>query len=822
MKISYNWLKNYLQLDIDPEHVSRILTDCGLEVEGIDHYESLKGGLKGVLIGEVITCVKHPDSDHLSVTTVNVGRPELLHIVCGASNVAAGQKVPVATIGTILYNGNEAFEIKKSKIRGELSEGMICAEDELGLGESHEGIMVLDPSAKIGTSAKDFFGLYEDEVYEIGLTPNRSDATSHYGVARDLAAAINNRVEEKSGLKLILPSVAAFKVDNHELPVHVIVDAPEACPRYSGVTIKGVKVATSPEWLQNYLKAIGLRPINNIVDVTNFVLMELGQPLHAFDADQIKGNKVIVRKLSKGTKFITLDSLTRELGAEDLMICNQEEGMCIGGVFGGIHSGVSHETVNIFLESAYFDPTHIRKTSKAHGLKTDASFRFERGTDPNNTIYSLKRAALLIKEVAGGMISSEIIDVYPTPIENKIIDISYGRVNKLIGKNISPEIIRSILESLEIIVLNQDDDGMQLSVPTFKADVDREADIIEEILRIYGYNNIEIGDRLNSTLSYRPKPDIEKMRNVIADFLVANGFYEIMTNSLTKTDYYQDNQEFLSENCARVLNPLSRDLEVMRQTLLYGGLESIAYNFNRKANDLRFFEFGNVYKYLPEKAEEQNVTKKYSERQKLALYLTGRKEEESWKNSDSNIDFFDLKKTVYSILIRLGIKEKDITAESLSGKSIPQGLSLIVRQKKVAEFGIISNSLNKQFDLKYPVYYASLNWDDLIRICGNNKITFTDISRYPEVRRDLALVVNNETTFADIQRIANQYGKKILRKVNLFDVYEGNKIEAGKKSYAVSFTLQDEEKTLAEKEIDSFMNRLMMGFEKELGAVIRK
>jgi phenylalanyl-tRNA synthetase beta chain len=822
MKISYNWLKNYLQLDIDPEHVSRILTDCGLEVEGIEHYESLKGGLKGVLIGEVITCVKHPDSDHLNVTTVNIGRPELLHIVCGASNVAAGQKVPVATIGTILYNGNEAFEIKKSKIRGELSEGMICAEDELGLGESHEGIMVLDPSAKIGASAKDYFGLYEDEVYEIGLTPNRSDATSHYGVARDLAAAVNNRTEEKSGLKLTLPSVTAFKIDNHELPVQVIVDAPEACPRYSGVTIKGVKVTPSPEWLQNYLKAIGLRPINNIVDVTNFVLMELGQPLHAFDADQINGNKVIVKKLNKGTKFITLDSLTRELGAEDLMICNQKEGMCIGGVFGGIHSGVSTETVNIFLESAYFDPTHIRKTSKAHGLKTDASFRFERGTDPNNTIYALKRAALLIKEVAGGMISSEIVDVYPTPIENKKIEINFERVNKLVGKRISPEIIRSILESLEIIVLNQNEEGMLLSVPTFKVDVDREADIIEEILRIYGYNNIEIGDRLNSTLSYRPKPDIEKMRNVIADFLVANGFCEIMTNSLTKTDYYQDNQEFPSDNCARVLNPLSRDLEVMRQTLLYGGLESITYNFNRKANDLRFFEFGNVYKYLPEKADEQNVTKKYTERQQLAIFLTGRKEDESWKNSDSNIDFFDLKKTVYSILIRLGIKEKDISAASLSGKSIPQGLSLIVRQKKVAEFGIISNSLNKQFDLKYPVYYASLNWDDLIRICGNNKITFADISRYPEVRRDLALVLNKETTFADIQRIANQYGKKILRKVNLFDIYEGDKIESGKKSYAVSFILQDEEKTLAEKEIDSLMNRLMMGFEKELGAVIRK
>jgi len=822
MKISYNWLKKYLQLDLDPEHVSLILTDCGLEVEGIEHYESLKGGLQGVFIGEVISCVKHPDSDHLNVTTVNIGKPDLLHIVCGAANVAAGQKVPVATIGTVLYNGNESFEIKKSKIRGEVSEGMICAEDELGLGDSHAGIMILDLSAKVGTSAKDYFGLYEDAVYEIGLTPNRSDATSHYGVARDLAAAINNRNDEKGGLKLSLPSVKAFKIDNHELPIHVIVEAPEACPRYSGVTIKGVKVAPSPEWLQHYLKAIGLRPINNIVDVTNFVLMELGQPLHAFDADQIKGNKVIVRKLNKGTKFITLDGLTRELGAEDLMICNTEEGMCIGGVFGGIQSGVTTGTGNIFLESAYFDPTHIRKTSKAHGLKTDASFRFERGTDPNITIYALKRAALLIQELAGGTISSEIEDVYPKPIENKIIEISFKRVNKLIGKTIDPLIIRSILESLEIIVLQQSEEGMLLSVPPFKADVDREADVIEEILRIYGYNNIEIGERLNSTLSYRPKPDVEKMRNIIADFLVANGFCEIMTNSLTKTDYYQDNQEFLAENCVRVLNPLSRDLEVMRQTLLYGGLESIAYNYNRKANDLRFFELGNVYTYNSSKATEQNVTKKYNERQQLAIYLSGREEEENWKNSDANIDFFDLKKIIYGILVRLGIKEKEITAETISGKSIPQGLRLIVRQKEVAAFGVISNSLNKQFDLKHPVYYASLYWNDIIRICGNNSVTFTEISRYPEVRRDLALVINKETTFADIQRIANQYGKKILRRVNLFDVYEGDKIEAGKKSYAVSFTLQDEEKTLAEKEIDAFMNRMMMGFEKELGAVIRK
>ena len=822
MKISYNWLKNYLRLDIDPEHVSRVLTDCGLEVEVIEHFESLKGGLQGVLIGEVITCEKHPNSDHLSVTTVNIGQPELLHIVCGASNVAAGQKVPVATIGTTLYNGNEAFDIKKSKIRGELSEGMICAEDELGIGDSHEGIMVLDPSAKVGTSAKEFFGLYEDDVYEIGLTPNRSDATSHYGVARDLAAAINNRKEEKGGLELLLPSVKEFKIDNHELPILVTVEAADACPRYSGITLKGVKVIPSPEWLQNYMKAIGLRPINNVVDITNFILMELGQPLHAFDADQIKGNKVIVKKLNKGTKFVTLDSVERELRAEDLMICNAKEGMCIAGVFGGIHSGVTSETVNLFLESAYFDPTYIRKTSKAHGLKTDASFRFERGTDPNNTIYALKRAALLIKEIAGGTISSDIVDIYPTPIENKKIEINFERVNKLIGKNIEPAIIKSILESLEIIVLNQSEEGMLLSVPTFKTDVVREADVIEEILRIYGYNNIEIGDRLNATLSYRPKPDIEKMRNSVADFLVSNGFSEIMTNSLTKTDYYQDNQEFPAENCVRVLNPLSRDLEVMRQTLLYSGLESIAYNYNRKASDLRFFEFGNVYKFIPELASEQDVTKKYTEHQQLAIYMTGRKEVENWKNSDTNIDFFDLKKTVLSILVRLGVKEKDITAEPLSGKSIPQGLRLLVRKKTVAELGLINPSLNKRFDLRYPVYYASLNWYDLLKICGKNSITFVDISKYPEVRRDLALVLNKEVTFVDIQRIANQYGKKILRRVNLFDVYEGDKIEVGKKSYAVSFTLQDEEKTLAEKEIDAFMNRLMMGFEKELGAVIRK
>lgn len=822
MKISNNWLKNYLTLDMHPEKVSRILTDCGLEVEGIEQYESLKGGLQGVLIGEVITCVKHPNSDHLSVTTVDVGRPEYLHIVCGAQNVAAGQKVPVATIGTILYSGNESFEIKKSKIRGELSEGMICAEDELGIGTSHDGIMVLDPSAKVGTSAKDFFGLYEDSVYEIGLTPNRSDATSHYGVARDLAAALNNRKEEKGGVTIQLPAVSAFKTDNHDLCIEVVVESPEACPRYSAVTIKGVQIAPSPEWLQNYLKSIGLRPINNVVDVTNFVLMETGQPLHAFDADQIKGDKVVVKKLAKGTKFVTLDEVERELGADDLMICNAEEGMCIGGVFGGLHSGVSDKTVNLFLESAYFDPTHIRKTAKAHGLKTDASFRFERGTDPNATIYALKRAALLIKEIAGGQISSDIVDVYPTFINNQEVEINFKRVTSVIGKEIDPAIIKSILESLEIKVLRQSNEGMMLSIPTFKVDVTREADVTEEILRIYGYNNIEIGDRLNATLSYRPKPDSEKLRNIIADFLAANGYSEIMTNSLTKVDYYQTNEEFPIEKSVKILNPLSRDLGVMRQTLLFGGLESVAYNVNRRAGDLRFFEFGNVYNINPDKIEETSVTKRYTERQQLAIYMTGRKENENWKNSDHAVDFFDLKRVVLSILSRLGIADKDVSAEALTGKSIPQGLRITVRQKAVAEFGILSEKLLKQFDLRNPVYYAVIQWDDLLKICGHHKITFAEISKYPEVRRDLALVLDKAVTFSDIQRIAGQYGKKMLRKVNLFDVYEGDKIEKGKKSYAVSFILQDEDKTLAEKEIDSFMNRLMMAFEKELGAVIRK
>ncbi len=822
MKISNNWLKNYLTLDLHPEKISRILTDIGLEVEGIEQYESLKGGLQGVFIGEVITCEKHPNSDHLSITTVDVGKPEYLHIVCGAQNVAAGQKVPVATIGTILYNGNEPFEIKKSKIRGELSEGMICAEDELGIGTSHDGIMVLDPSVKVGTPAKEFFNLYEDTIYEIGLTPNRSDATSHYGVARDLAAALNNRKEEKGGAKLLLPDVSAFKTDNHDLPIEVIVESPEACPRYSGVTIKGVKIAPSPEWLQNCLKSIGLRPINNVVDVTNFVLMELGQPLHSFDADQIKGGKVIVKKLAKGTKFVTLDEVERELNADDLMICNTEEGMCIAGVFGGAYSGISDKTVNLFIESAYFDPVHIRKTAKGHGLKTDASFRYERGADPNITIYALKRAALLIKEVAGGQISSDIVDIYPTAINNCEVTIKFEHVNNLIGKKIDPAVIKSILESLEITVMSQSEEGMVLSIPPFKADVTREADVIEEILRIYGYNNVEIGERLNATLSYRPKPDAEKLKNIIANFLASNGYSEIMTNSLTKVDYYQENEEFPIEKSVKIINPLSRDLGVMRQTLLFGGLESIAYNVNRRAGDLRFFEFGNVYNINPDKAKEASVTKRYTEQQQLAIFITGRKEVENWKNNDHQVDFFDLKRMVLSILSRLSIADKDIYAEALSNKSIPQGLRITVRKKVVAEFGTLSKKLLKQFDLKNPVYYAVLQWDDLLKICGQHKITFSEISKYPEVRRDLALILDKTITFSDIQRIAGQYGKKILRKVNLFDVYEGDKIENGKKSYAVSFILQDEDKTLTEKEIDSFMNRLMMAFEKELGAIIRK
>ena len=823
MKISYKWLKTYLNIDITPERVAQLLTDCGLEVESLEKIESIKGGLQGVVVGEVMSCAKHPDADKLSITTVNVGDPELLHIVCGAPNVAAGQKVLVAALGTIIYSGDESFTIKKSKIRGELSEGMICAEDELGLGTSHAGIIVLSAEAVVGSKARDFFNIEDDFVFEIGLTPNRSDATSHIGVARDLSAVINNLPENTTAnTSLIYPSVEAFKQDNNSLPIDIIIEDTVACPRYTGVTISGVEVKDSPDWLKKRLNAIGLRSINNIVDISNFILFETGQPLHIFDADMITGNKVIVKKLPKGTKFITLDDAERELSGEDLMICNAVEGMCIAGVFGGAKSGVTAQTKNIFIESAYFDPTTIRKTSKLHGLKTDASFRYERGADPNITVYALKRAALLIKEVAGGSISSAIFDVYPTPISRKSIDIAFANVDKLIGKVIDRNIIKNILTSLEIEIQSATDNGLSLLIPTNKVDVTREVDIIEEILRIYGYNNIEIGSELHSSLAFISKPDKEKVQNLISDYLTNNGFTEIMNNSLTSSDYLNRVSDFDVTNNVKILNPLSKELDVMRQTLLFGGLETIIYNVNRKITDLKLYEFGNTYKFNQGQPADANVTKKYSEEKHLAVFLTGKSQSEAWNTTQENVDFFMLKSYVYNVLKRLRIDVSKLAVNKTVLQYFSEGLDLSTNNTKtIVSFGNLNSKTLTAFDIKQAVFYADFNWNNIIKLLSAKEIEFVEIPKFPEVRRDLALLINKEIEFGEIVKIAYQVEKNILKKVTLFDIYEGDKLEAGKKSYAVSFILQDTEKTLNDKQIDGIMNRLIKTYNEKLGATLR-
>ncbi len=823
MKISYKWLKTYLNIDTTPERVAQLLTDCGLEVESLEKIESIKGGLQGVVVGEVMSCAKHPDADKLSITTVNVGEPELLHIVCGVPNVAKGQKVLVATIGTIIYIGDESFTIKKSKIRGELSEGMICAEDELGLGTSHAGIMVLAADAVVGSKARDFFNMEDDFVFEIGLTPNRSDATSHIGVARDLSAVINNLPDSTTAnTTLIYPSVEAFKQDNNSLPIDIIIEDTIACPRYTGVTISGVECKDSPDWLKKRLNAIGLRSINNIVDISNFILFETGQPLHIFDAEMITGNKVIVKKLPKGTKFITLDDAERELSGEDLMICNTIEGMCIAGVFGGAKSGVTAQTKNIFIESAYFDPTTIRKTSKLHGLKTDASFRYERGADPNITAYALKRAALLIKEVAGGAISSPIVDVYPTPIINKTIDIAYANVDKLIGKVIDRNIIKNILTSLEIEIQSATDNGLSLLIPTNKVDVTREVDVIEEILRIYGYNNIEIGSELHSSLAFISKPDKEKVQNLISDYLTNNGFTEIMNNSLTSSDYLNRVSAYDATNNVKILNPLSKELDVMRQTLLFGGLETIIYNVNRKITDLNIYEFGNTYRFNQGQPMDANVTKKYSEEKHLAVFLTGKSQSEAWNIKQENVDFFTLKSYVYNVLKRLRIDVSKLTVNKTVLEYFSEGLDLTTNNNKtIVSFGNLNAKTLTAFDIKQAVFYADFNWNNIIKLLSNKEIEFVEIPKFPEVRRDLALLINKEIEFGEIVKIAYQVEKNILKKVNLFDIYEGDKLEAGKKSYAVSFILQDTEKTLNDKQIDGIMNRLIKTYNEKLGATLR-
>ena len=816
MNISYRWLKDYINLDYTSEEVAAFLTQIGLEVGSMEEVETVKGGLRGLVIGEVLTCEQHPDSDHLSKTTVNVGNGEILPIVCGAPNVAAGQKVVVATVGTTLYDGDNEFKIKKSKIRGEVSEGMICAEDEIGLGASHDGIMVLDPSAVPGTPASEYFKIESDFVLEVDLTANRIDAASHIGIARDLAAYL----KQKHPVSYNRPSVDAFKVDNHALVIPVEVKNPTACPRYSGVTLTNVVVKESPEWLKNKLKLIGIRPINNIVDVTNFVLFETGQPLHAFDAAEIKGGKVVVRTAEAGSKFITLDGIEREMHADDLLICNESEGMCIAGVFGGLHSGVKDTTTSVFLESAWFDSVYIRKTARRHTLSTDASFRFERGTDPNGTIYALKRAALLIKEVAGGEISSEIVDVYPNPVAGFKVDVAYANVKRLIGVDLGKEKIKQILDSLEICIETETETSLSLLVPPYRVDVTRECDVIEEILRIYGYNNIVIPTHVNASLQYSVKPNPTKLRNMVAEMLTAQGFNEIWSNSLTKTSYYENNSVFPIESTVKLFNPLSNDLGSMRQTLLYGGLESIAHNANRKNPDLRLYEFGNCYYFNGSNLKDSPVLN-YREDEHLALYVTGDKEAGNWSNPAAKTTFFLLKSYVENILKRLGFNILNLKSEGFSNDLCAEGLKYSTNGKELVRFGSVSGKTLKTFDIENSVYFADFSMDAVFVELKNNKVVFAELPKYPEVRRDLALLLDKTVQFNQLRDLAFRSERKLLQSVDLFDVYEGKGVPEGKKSYAISYILRDDEKTLNDKQIEKIMQKFVSTYERELGAQLR-
>lgn len=815
MNISLNWLKDYLKTDLGVDEICEILTSIGLEVGGYEKFESIRGGLKGLVIGEVKTCIAHPDSDHLHITTVDLGDGRLTPIVCGAPNVAAGQKVVVATIGTVLYDDDKEFVIKKSKIRGQESEGMICAEDEIGIGHDHAGIIVLPADAPVGMPASDYYRITTDYTIEIDITPNRADGASHLGVARDLAAYLQQRQD----IYYSLPSVDHFQTDSNTSGISIEVQRPEACPRYAGVCIEGVKVQESPEWLQTRLKAIDLHPINNVVDVTNYILFELGQPLHSFDKDKIKGNRVVIRSFPTGTKFTTLDGVQRELNENDLMVCNTEEPMCIAGVFGGLESGITEHTTNVFLESACFDPVFVRKTARRHGLNTDASFRFERGTDPNIVVYALKRAALLIKELGGGKITSEIIDVYPDPVKDFEVEVKYAHIDRLIGKAIGHDTIQNILRALEIKIIREDAEGMLLHVPPYRVDVRREADVIEDILRIYGFNNIEVPAQVNSTLSYSEKPDDFQLKNTVSDLLAANGFNEIMNNSLTKASYFEQLDTFKPENTVLLFNPLSSDLNAMRQTLLFGGLESVAYNINRKNSSLRLFEFGKAYTF--HKKEGENHLKQYKEEDKLALFITGNKTQASWNSQEQRTDFFNLKGYTEMILARLGFKTDNFTIEEPIEDIYREGLVYTLQGKHMVTFGMLSHKVLKMIDIEQDVYYAEFSWENLLKALKNYKITFTPMMKFPAVKRDLALLLDKGINFKEVRDIAMRTEKNLLKAVTLFDVYEGEKLKADKKSYAVSFTLQDEEKTLTDKQIDKIMNKLMGTYKHLLGAEIR-
>ena len=832
MNISYNWLKRYIALQDNAEQVAKILTSIGLEVGTVEKVQSIKGGLEGLVVGEVVTCVEHPNSDHLHITTTRIApNEEPIQIVCGAPNVAAGQKVIVATIGTVLYSGDEHFTIKRGKIRGEESLGMICAEDEIGVGSSHDGIMVLPADTPVGLPAKEYFHLEDDYVIEVDITPNRNDGASHFGVARDLYAYYQAHGQH---IALTKPSVEAFDklpISNNKYQINVQVDAPDACPRYSGVSIKGVQVAESPEWLKKALTTIGLRPINNVVDATNFVLHEMGQALHAFDADKIKGQQIIVKNVAEGTKFITLDGAEHTLSAADLMICNSEEPMCIAGVFGGLDSGVTNETKNVFLESAYFDPVSIRKTARRHQLSTDASFRYERGCDPNAVIYNLKRCAMLIQELAGGEIAMDIVDVKNGEFKPWEIAFNLDRAYKLIGKEIGEDVINTILKALEIEVVEKNGDNLLLAVPRYRVDVQRECDVVEDILRIYGYDNVEFPEKLNTSLSYNPKPNPEALQKRISEQLTAQGFNEIMNNSLTKTSYYQ-NGTWL-ETCVKIMNPLSQDLGVMRQTLLFGGLESIQRNATRKNADLKFYEFGNCYHRLvtDERVNGEQVHG-YTEEPHLGLWITGNKTLQSWVMKDEKTTFYQLHAYVNNILRRLGVNMDklvlepaiDPTKDCCCGiaQCFSDGLVIkAVNGKVLGYMAVVAKNLIKQFDIDNPVYYADLYWKELLKQNKQYKPVISDLPKYPEVKRDFALLVDKSVQFADLARAAFETGGKLLKNVYLFDVYEGKNLEEGKKSYALSFILQDAENTLKDKQIENIMGRLQKTFEEKFNAKLR-
>ena len=828
MNISYKWLKDYVDFDLTPQQVCDALTSTGLEVDALEEVQSIRGGLKGLYVGKVLTCEAHPDSDHLHVTTVDLGKGEPSQIVCGAPNVAAGQKVIVADLGCVLYDGDKEFVIKKSKLRGVESCGMICAEDEIGVGTSHAGIIVLPEDAPVGQPAAEYYHLESDWLIEVDITANRADALSHWGVARDLYAWMKQNGYETS---LHRPAVDDFVVDNHDLPIDVVIENSEACRRYACVSITDCEVKESPEWLKTRLTTVGLRPINNIVDITNYIMFAYGQPLHCFDADMVTGHKIVVKTMPEGTPFQTLDGVEHKLSDRDLAICNTEDAMCIAGVFGGKGSGTYETTKNVVLESAYFHPTWIRKSARRHGLSTDASFRFERGIDPNGVIYALKQAAIMCRELAGGKVSMEIRDEYPSPIENPIVELNFNYVKTLIGKDIPHETIKNICTSLEMKILSETAEGMTIEVPAYRVDVQRPCDVVEDILRIYGYNNVEIPTQLKGSLVIKGDEDRKhKLANLVSEQMVGEGFNEILNNSLTKAAYYENegtaeaNSSLftLHSSLVRIMNPLSSDLNVMRQTLLYGGLESIAHNANRKNQNLRFFEFGNVYSFDPEKNDPENPMQAYKEQYHLGLWLTGKRVEGSWAHQNEDSSFYELSAYVENVLRRIGLKSGMTVRKKSDNPIFSAGLTIENRGgKKLVEMGVLTKKLQKQFGIDNTVYYAEMNWTQLMKATKKNEVKFTEVPRFPAVSRDLALLVDNSVEFAQIEQIARQTEKKLLKKVELFDVYEGEKLPAGKKSYAVNFILQDEEKTMGDKQIDAIMSKLIQNLKKQLNAELR-